>query len=213
MNRDRFPFLFSKHSISELTSLGIYLNVQSTIFETMRHINFILIFAFSGLLLCSCEDEQTDPAENQKDAVTSLLESIDGGDVRGSSIGDGIEDVLQREKKNVVYNMPDEITCRIPLSMKDSTFYDITYNFNDQGLYVIELDLFPASIEDSKSLFKEFKSFYDQRYGASTADDGYTTWFAKSGHGTDVEITMIEESKEMNRPYLGVTFYEHSIND
>ena len=210
---NRFPFLFSKDSIRDLTLLNSYLNVQSTIFGTMRHINYTLIFAFSGLLLFSCADEQTDPADNQKEAISGLLESIDGGDVRGSSIGDGMEDVLQREKKNVVYNMPDEITCRIPLSMKDSTFYDITYNFNDQGLYVIELDLFPASIEASQSLFNEFKSFYDLRYGASTADDGYTTWFAKSGHGTDVEITMIEESKEMNRPYLGVTFYEHSIND
>ena len=189
------------------------MNGQSTIFELMRHIIFISIFGLCGFLLFSCSDEGSKEQGNSGDTLSSLLESIDGGDVRGSSIGDGIEDVLQREKKNVVYNMPDEITCRIPLSMKDSTFYDITYNFNDQGLYVIELDLFPASIEASQSLFEEFKSFYDLRYGASTADDGYTTWFAKSGHGTDVEITMIEESKEMNRPYLGVTFYEHSIND
>lgn len=179
----------------------------------MRHIDLIMLYAFLLVLLSSCSSDQAPASENQEDAITRLLESIDGGDVRGSSIGDGIETVRKREKKNIVYNMPDEITCRIPLSMKDSTFYDITYNFNNQGLYVIELDLFPAKLEDAQWLFQEFKHFYDLRYGSSSADDGYTTWFAKSSHGTDVEITMIEESKEMNRPYLGVTFYEHSIND
>lgn len=172
-----------------------------------------LCFVAVAILLGSCGDQHTEEKQAEKSELSQLLESMDGGDVRGNSIGDGMDDVLQREKNNIVYNMPDEITCRIPLSMKDSTFYDITYNFNDQGLYVIELDLFPASESDAQKLFGEFRSFYDLRYGASTADDGYTTWFAKSEHGTDVEITMIEESKEMQRPYLGVTFYEHSIND
>lgn len=172
-----------------------------------------LCFVAVTILLASCGEQNAEEKQPEKSELSQLLESIDGGDVRGNSIGDGMDDVLQREKNNIVYNMPDEITCRIPLSMKDSTFYDITYNFNDQGLYVIELDLFPANENDAQKLFGEFRSFYDLRYGASTADDGYTTWFAKSEHGTDVEITMIEESKEMQRPYLGVTFYEHSIND
>ncbi len=189
---------------------------QSGIFESMQQwsLSFrLLCLLASTMLLWACNGESTEEKPSEKSELTQLLESIDGGDVRGNSIGDGMDDVLQREKNNIIYNMPDEITCRIPLNMKDSTFYDITYNFNDQGLYVIELDVFPANESDAQKLFGEFRSFYDLRYGASTADDGYTTWFAKSEHGTDVEITMIEESREMQRPYLGVTFYEHSIHD
>ncbi|MEO0403839.1 MAG: hypothetical protein AAF193_03110 [Bacteroidota bacterium] len=168
---------------------------------------YVLSVLMISLSACETDPPQDTPPEN------SILESVGGGDVRGSSIGDQIEEVLRRESENVVHNMPDEITCRIPLNMKDSTYYDITYNFNEQGLYVIELDIFPKSEADTKALFGEFKKYYDQRYGKSSAEDGFTTWFAQSHQGTDVEITMIDESKEMNKPYLAVSFYEHSVND
>lgn len=155
---------------------------------------------------CGTPEERTEPE------VNSILKSVDGADVRGSTIGDKIEDVLEREQDNIVHNMPDEITCRIPMGMKDSTYYDITYNFSDQGLYVIELDIFPSHDTAAQSLFSDFQTFYNKRYGSSTADDGYTAWFTKSDQGTDIEITMINESKEMNKPYLSITFYEHSLN-
>ena len=93
------------------------------------------------------------------------------------------------------------------------TILYITYNFNEQGLYDIELDIFPKSDVDTKALFGQFKGYYDKRYGTSSAEDGYTTWFAQSHQGTDVEITMIDESIEMNKPYLSISFYEHSVND
>lgn len=169
----------------------------------------ILLFTCFSLLLTSCEDEPT-KAESE---VSSILQSVEGGDLRGSTIGDRREDVLRREEANIVHNMPDELTCRIPTGMKDSTFYDITYNFNEQGLYVIELDVFPKDASSTKALFNDFQNYYNQRYGTSSSDDGYTTWFTQSNQGTDIEITMIDESKEMNKPYLSLTFYEHSLNE
>ena len=174
-------------------------------------LNLFLILLFSCVvaLLTACEDK---PAEVESD-LSTILQSVEGGDVRGSTIGDRREDVLKREKANIVHNMPDEVTCRIPTGMKDSTFYDITYNFNEQGLYVIELDVFPTDLRSTNALFNDFQNYYNQRYGASSSDDGYTTWFTKSNQGTDIEITMIDESKEMNKPYLSLTFYEHSLNE
>ena len=85
------------------------------------------------LLLQAVKKKQTKTKESE---LSSILQSVEGGDVRGSTIGDRREDVLKREEANIVHNMPDEVTCRIPTGMKDSTFYDITYNFNEQGLYV-----------------------------------------------------------------------------
>ena len=77
---------------------------------------------------------------------------------------------------------------------------------------MIELDVFPSHDSTARSLFTDFQTFYNKRYGSSSADDGYTTWFTTSDQGTDIEITMINESIEMNKPYLSITFYEHSLN-
>lgn len=163
----------------------------------------LVIIALLSYALFSCNEA---PAETND--VETIIKSVEGGDFRGNELGDDIQKVMAREQRNIVYDMPDELTCRIPLSIKDSTFYEITYNFNDEGLYVIDLDVFPKSSGAVTELFNEFKTYYDKRYGKSTVDEGYTTWFAQSNRDTDVEITMIDESVEKKRPYLTITFYE-----
>jgi hypothetical protein len=154
-------------------------------------------------LISSCEAEK--PKER---TIEDILETVDEGDFRGNKLGDDIQKVMAREQDNIVYSMPDELTCRIPMDIRDSTFYEISYNFNDMGLYVIELDVFPKSLEVAQQLFGRFKTYYDNKYGKSTVDDGYTSWFISSTRGTDVEISMIDESAEKGMPYLTIMFYE-----
>ncbi len=166
------------------------------------------ILFFGLLFFASCTEEPSPPTP-----VEMILKAEEGGHFRGNTIGDNIQEVLARESTNIVHNMPDEITCRIPLDIKKSTFYEITYNFNEQGLYVIEMDIFPKTTKDTKELFDSFKGFYDTRYGKSTVDDGYTTWLTKSSQGTDIEISMIDKTRELQKPYLSVIFYEYSLND
>ena len=174
----------------------------------MGNSRFLFWVLLCTIIYVSCSTLE----ENNEPQINSILNSLDGADVRGSSIGDKIEDVLEREQDNIVHNMPDEITCKIPISIKDSTYYDIIYNFNDNGLHVIELDVFPSHDSAASSLFNDLHAFYNKRYGSSTADDGYSSWFTKSQQGKDIEVTMINESKEMNKPYLSITFYENSLN-
>jgi hypothetical protein len=163
----------------------------------------LVILIISCTVLYSCNESQAETND-----VETIIKSVEGGDFRGNDLGDDIRKVMAREQRNIVYDMPDELTCRIPLNIKDSTFYEITYNFNDEGLYVIDLDVYPKSSSAVVELFDEFKDYYDKRYGKSTVDEGYTTWFTQSNRDTDVEITMIDETVEKNRPYLTITFYE-----
>jgi len=151
----------------------------------------------------SCEEETKEPQ-----TVEDIIKSIEAGDFRGIEIGDDIKKVIAREEKNIVYTMPDELTCRIPLDLKDSTFYEISYNFNDAGLYIIDLIVLPNDTFATKTLFQEFKEYYDVRFGKSDANDGFTSWFTSSTRGTDVEISMIDESLERGTPYLSISFYE-----
>ena len=165
----------------------------------MKRVLFLLV------LLWSCADKP-EPA----DPVQAILRTEEGGVFRGIELGDTHPLVLSREEENIVYNMPDELTCRIPASMKDSTFYDITYNFSDKGLYVIELDVFPQSLSQARELFSKFRSYYDTKYGSSTIDEGFTMWNTMSERGTDVEVSMVDESKEADRPYISIVFHEYN---
>lgn len=155
------------------------------------------------LLMVAC---QNSPAE--ADPVTEILGSS-ANDFREVNIGDSQTEVLAKEQEHVVYKMPEELTCRIPSALKKSTQYEITYGFGEDGLYLIELEVFPGTEKDKLELFDLFKGYYDHRYGESSLDDGFTMWQTFSHRGTDVEITMVDESKEQGRPYLSINFYEY----
>ena len=163
----------------------------------------LVIVCFGFVSLSSCEEEIKEPQ-----TVEDIIKSIEAGDFRGLEIGDDIEKVMAREEKNIVYTMPDELTCRIPLDLKDSTFFEISYNFNDQGLYIIDLIVLPNDTFGTQMLFNDFKYFYDVRFGVADSTDGFTSWFTSSARGTDVEISMMDESRERGTPYLSISFYE-----
>jgi len=90
--------------------------------------------------------------------------------------------------------------------MKDSTFYDITYNFSEKGLYVIELDVFPQTNEQAQTLFSKFRAYYNTKFGGSSEDEGFTMWKTKSARNKDVEVSMVDESIEAERPYISIVF-------
>lgn len=154
-------------------------------------------------LLLACNEPET-PASG----VDELIENAEQGDVRGIQIGDEWIEVKAREEQNVVYSMPDELICRVPLNMKDSTFYEISYNFEEGEVYNIELDFFPQDQQEVDQLYQKFKKFYDDKYGVTTEDDKYTVWYTISSRHIDLEISMTDESMEKGRPFLNITFFE-----
>jgi hypothetical protein len=162
-------------------------------------------FVIGLVFLMACD---TPPPEEEP--IDRILGVGDTGIFRGVDIGDSRNAVVALEAEHIVYNMPDELTCRIPLDLKDSTYYDITYNFNEGGVHVIELDIFPESDNVTRTLFNDFKAYYDLRFGESSVDDGFTMWTTRSYRGTAIEVSMIDESREAGRPYLTVNFYEHN---
>lgn len=163
----------------------------------MRHLFPILLL----LVACTSQPKEENP-------ITEILGSAEG-DFRGVNIGDSQVEVLAKEQDHVVYTMPEELTCRIPSQLKESTHYEISYGFGEGGLYLIELDVFPGTDNEKKELFELFKSYYDQRYGESSVEDGFSMWQTFSHRGTDVEISIIDESIEQGKPYLSITFYEY----
>lgn len=167
----------------------------------MNALRYILLFGLVFLFAC-------DSPSPKNDEVDQLIQSEKGGDVRGTQIGDDWTVVRSREEQNVVYSMPDELICRVPLNMKDSTFYEISYNFGEDGLYIIDLSFFPRDANQTQKLYKKFKTYYDSKYGKSSEDQYFTVWYTSSSREKDLEISMTDESTEKGKPFLNITFFE-----
>lgn len=150
--------------------------------------------------------------EPQRSTIEQIIGTSERGVIRGMEVGDSQADVLIKETEKVLSNEPNELTCRLPLSQKDSTYCDITYHFSDAGLYKVELDVFPVNQDQSNDLFAQFKASYDHRFGASSVDDGFTMWNVRSFRGSNIEVSMIDEGLETGMPYLSIIFLETQID-
>ena len=156
------------------------------------------------LLAFGCSKKE-EPASD----VEVIVGRTEGGDFRGNSMGDVPDEVLHREEPHVVYTMPDEITCRIPLGMKDSTFYEVSYSFDDGKLHFIQLDLYPRNEDDLGRLQIEFESYYGEVYPVEEDLSGRKTWKALSVRGKEILIRLSDRSNIQQRPCLTVTFLEN----
>jgi hypothetical protein len=161
---------------------------------------WVLLLSVSCAVAC-----ENKPPTNEAE---SIMRADQGGDFRGVHIGDQPEKVERMENAETVYSMPDELIYRAYPKGVDSTWYEITYNFNNQGLYDISLDVFPKSVNESDELKANFITYYKQRYGDCTQANGYCSWRAMTINGHFVSITLTDSLKHDNKPYLRVNFNE-----
>ncbi len=162
-----------------------------------------IVIAILLIIPSSCN---TDSHQNEDEQ--SIVLTDDGSDFSGVNMGDDIQEVLAKKSSNVVYRMPDELTTRIPLDMKDSTFYEVNFNFDEDGLYVIDLDFFPKDETAVDALFEEYSQYYIYHHGDPEKKDNVYYWYTISAKGSDVEITMTNESAERKKPTLNISFLE-----
>jgi len=154
------------------------------------------------LMLVSCSSESTEiTAEN-------IHATEDGKDFRGVNIGDKKEDVIRQEGKDAeVYRMPDELIYRMPLGAEKLIWYEISYNFNDEGLYDITLEVLANSTDTRSSLSKEIVDYYKEKYGNPKNDKN---WHVMSQSGRVVDIGVVDTVVIKNKPAIRVRYYESS---
>lgn len=157
------------------------------------------------VVFISCGDDHP-----EKEGADKILKTSQGGDFRGVRIGDRPEDVLKLEDAESVYSMPDELVYRIPPDSKDSTWYEISYNFDDDGLYDIQLDIYPKSDSGVESLKRDFIQYYISKYGDCRHSEGYCEWRSMTDNGRIVSITLADTVLQKERPCLQVNFNEKS---
>lgn len=129
----------------------------------------------------------------------------------------GVEFDMSREK---VYNLE---TSRSTISVyKDETdeelvlttdmgkevldFADITYRFDEQGLYGIQVETYSTTFEKSAEVFDMIVEQYTREFGEPTiAEDGYTEFDAyseKSGYDYKISIKNLEDYEDSFGMYM-----------
>lgn len=163
-----------------------------------------ITIALLGLsVLCSCDQN----AESGSSAE-EMLRASKGGDFRGVNLGDDPESVRRMENAESVYSMPDELVYRIPPDTKDSTWYEISYNFDEGGLYDISMAIYPKTDSGLAALKNTFISYYISKYGECKMEGGYCAWRSMTNTGRIVSITLADSVLHKSTPCLQVNFNE-----
>ena len=131
-----------------------------------------------------------------------------GGDFRGISIGDKPKAIKRNEQATSVYSMPDELIYRFEPSEMDSTWYEISYSFNDAGLNNIHLDVYPANEALDEHLSEDFSNYYNQRYGSGKLSGGIQQWRGMTDQGRFVTVALSSGKGKENRSCIRLVFNE-----
>lgn len=151
----------------------------------------------------SCGDNR-----DTNSSAEELLEAEGEGDFRGVNIGDKKEDVIRQEGRDAeVYRMPDELIYRMPLGAEKLIWYEISYNFNEEGLYDISLEVLANSADMRSSLSSEIVAYYVEKYGRPK---GNKSWHVMSQSGRIVDIIVTDTLIIKKKPAIRVKYYESS---
>jgi hypothetical protein len=167
----------------------------------MAHSRLTIAFLFT-LLISGCQQQPgTLSAE-------TILQPSKGGDFRGVRLGDKPKLIKRKEDSSSVYSMPDELIYRFEPNEADSTWYEISYSFNEDGLNHISLDVYPQSADLKEHLFADFEAYYNQRFGNSKKGAAHHEWKGLTVQGHYVTVSLLRDSINSKGNRLRLVFNE-----
>lgn len=169
---------------------------------SVRLLHAIISTLLACVFLLSCQSAQT-PVNAE-----AILLPDRGGDFRGIRIGDKPKAIKRNEQATSVYSMPDELIYRFEPNEVDSTWYEISYSFNDAGLNNIHLDVYPANDELRDHLTLDFANYYNQRYGPGKTVIEQHQWRGMTDQGRFVSVTLSKGKGKEDRPCIRLVFNE-----
>ena len=136
---------------------------------------------------------------NVDDQFNQLMELSSGGIFRGASFDMAKSDVLDIENSRnttSVYKDEEDTELVITTDMGADimNFADVTYTFDEQGLYHIGVESYAVSKSSADRVFDMVKSYYSNKLGTPTlAEDGFYEFYGKySGYDYVIAIYNLE---------------------
>jgi len=141
-------------------------------------------------------------------SAETIIQPDKGGDFRGIRLGDKPRLIKRTEESSSVYSMPDELIYRFEPNEADSTWYEISYSFNEDGLNHISLDVFPQSHDLKEHMYTEFTAYYTQRYGQGKRSGNHEEWHGLTMQGRFVTVSLINDHSSNKGNHLRLVFNE-----
>lgn len=141
-------------------------------------------------------------------SAETILQPSKGGDFRGIRLGDKPKIIKRQEESSSVFSMPDELIYRFEANEADSTWYEISYSFNEAGLNHISLDVYPQSAALKEHLLYDFISYYNQRYGANKTNSSRHEWRGLTVQGHYVTVSLLRDTTGNTSNHLRLVFNE-----
>lgn len=150
------------------------------------------VFALVIFSVFSCKQPKSPLTEFGTTFENVMLSDV--GAFRGFSFGDSIGLIQNKETGKPVEEDTDYLYYEYPLNSLGS--FNIAYNFDERGLNEIHSDIFLNNQKDAEDIFNKFKTYFDQHYGLSQNQMGFSIWSVKSDKYGDVKINLSEESAD-----------------
>jgi hypothetical protein len=120
-----------------------------------------------------------------EDLYNELMEIGSGGVFRGASFDMTKAQVLKLETDRATTSVyrdetPEELVITTDMGSDILNFGDITYTFDEKGLYHIKVETFATTNEANKKVYEKIVAFYTSKFGQGVvAEDGYLEFTAK----------------------------------
>ncbi len=164
--------------------------------------------AAAGVLLffAGCADPAREDASG---FAAVILAPGEGASIRGTQLGDALEAVRKRETfvlteeglTHLIYESEVDINER-PAEVS------VYYNFDEFGLFEIQIDIFPEERADAVLAFDRLKTLLTSLYGAPRKALGGLRFTSYSPSNNVVEITLTDESAEAGVPFVSLNYLE-----
>lgn len=151
-----------------------------------------IAFLFLIAIVCSCTKPKSKLAEYGPAFENIMLSDV--GAFRGFSLGDSLGFIKTKETAKPVEMDKDYLYYEYKLNTVGS--YNIAYNFDERGLNEIHSDIFINNANDADDIFNKFKSYFDEHYGTSQSQMGFSIWSVKSEKYGEVKINLSDESAD-----------------
>lgn len=156
-------------------------------------------FAFLSLfiLLFSCSEKKENAFEKYDPALESVFRN-DSNVFRNFNLGTKIDSVLKKELSKPKESDTDYLYYEYPIDTIGT--FNIAYTFDYGDLAEIQSDIFINRQSKTDTLFNALKNYFDDHYGPSHVDMGFTVWSVPSEFYSEVKINLSNESADFSVP-------------
>lgn len=157
-----------------------------------NNIKKIAVVCFIAIAVYSCNQEQKPVDIN---SVPSIILGSNDGVFRGVNLGDSIVTVWRKETLKPIETDSGYLYYEY-LLLDTIGSYNITYNFDEQGLYEIQSYIFINDAANTEMVLNGLKKHFDKYYASTQADMGFNAWSVKSDKVGAVKINLSDESND-----------------